>query len=161
MVVGGIVVALAATGTAVAATDGGKATGGITITTSAGYQAHRSFTAQGTPTRAKGQIETKLTDPVTGKKVGQFHGVVDCYRQTGPNSAIFGGHITHFQGKSGDVQGFQPFFEWAVVDNGEGPMAPPDMFGAGRFRNAPDCDAGDVLPVQPVEHGNIQVKADS
>jgi hypothetical protein len=161
IVLGAIVIALMATGTAFAAIDGGKANGGAAITTSGGFQAHRSFNAQGTPTSAKGQIETKLVDPATGEKVGQFHGVVDCYRQTGPNSAIFGGRVTDFQGKAGDVQDFAPYFEWAVVDNGEGAKATgPDMFGAGRFDNPPKCDAGDVLPVRPVESGNIQVKAD-
>lgn len=158
---GSVALALAGAGTAIAAIDGGKATGGVNITTVGAFDAHRSFNAQGSPTSAKGQVQTKLVDPQTGEKVGQFHGQVDCYRQLSANSAIFGGRVTNFQGQSGDVQGFAPFFAWVVVDNGEGRNATaPDMFGAGRFNQPPQCNAGDVLPTQVVEDGNIQVKAD-
>jgi hypothetical protein len=154
-----LVIGLVGAGSAVGAPSGGKASGGTNFVSSGGFNDHRSFTAQGTSTDAKGQIESRVTDPVTGARVRQFHGVVTCYRQLGPKEALLGGVITDDQGNPPEeVAG--DYFLWHVQDNGEGAKAAPDMIGAQRgptpqFGN---CDTQTPPPAgQPVVDGNIQV----
>lgn len=133
------------------AASGNKATGGVKQPTGDGNEAQRAFTAQGSPTSAKGQIQQKLVDP-SGNLVRQFHGVVDCYFQEG-NRARFSGVITKSRGE--DVEG--QFFIYAVEDNGEGANAPVDRIAARRSVVPFDCQLPVVQPTQPVTSGNIQV----
>jgi hypothetical protein len=150
------VLVLASAALAVAAATGGKATGGVNHTTVAGFQAHRSFNAQGTPTDAKGQVETRITDPVTGALVRQWHGEVDCYQPLDATTARFSGVVTNSQGGE-EVEG--EYFRWTVRDNGEGANAPPDQIAAERFANKPAsaCTLG-TTPAFDAVSGNIQVK---
>jgi hypothetical protein len=86
----------------------------------------------------------------------RVHGVVTCLGIDG-NLARLGGVIT----KSSPT-GFESPAFWAVVDNGEGPGAPPDQSSdVGAF--APPelveefCALGFELPFLPSLRGNIQV----
>jgi hypothetical protein len=148
--------ALAATATALAGSTGGKATGGINHTTVAGFEAHRSFNAQGTPEAAKGQVETKIVDATTGQLIRKFHGVVDCYQPIDNKTARFSGFVTNVKFGEEDVEG--DYFRWTVRDNGEGRKAPPDEFIAERFMTKPqaECTVGAVPTLEAV-NGNIQV----
>jgi hypothetical protein len=155
-----LAVGLVGAGSAVGAPSGGSASGGANFVTSGGFNDHRSFNAQGTATDAKGQIESRVTDPVTGARVRQFHGTVTCYRQLGPKDALLGGRITDDQGNPPEETAGD-YFLWHVQDNGEGAKAPPDMIGAqrGSTPNFGDCSTQFPPPAgQPVLDGNIQVR---
>lgn len=144
-----LVVGVAATALAAS---GNKATGGVMQPTTRGNDAQRAFTAQGSPTSAKGQVQQKVVDP-SGNLVHQFHGVVDCYFQDG-NRAKFSGVITKSKGDD-DLEG--QFFLYSVEDNGEGANAPVDRIAARRSIVPFDCRLPVAEPTQPVTSGNIQV----
>jgi hypothetical protein len=145
-----VVLSLATAAVAMAASNG--AAGGVKYTSVGGNDTQTSFTAQGSPTDAKGNVVRKLTDPVTGQEVTDFRGDVTCYFQDG-NVARFSGPIT-----ASKADAFpNDYYMIAVQDNGEGSNAPPDMIGNGRFATKPDCSQPLVIPVRPVEKGNLQV----
>jgi hypothetical protein len=150
-----LVLASAGVGTAFADSSD-KATGGIKIVSANDFDAARMFTAQGTPASAKGEVETRVVDPVTGDLVRQWHGVVDCYQAIDSKTARFSGYVTNSQGGE-DVEG--QYFRWTVRDNGEGSNAPPDEFVAARFANKPasTCTSGGQPTLEAVK-GNLQVK---
>ena len=158
-----VALALGAVATAIAAPGKagvGKATGGVTHPTALGFVAHMSFNAQGTPTAASGQVETRVVDPATGDLVRQWHGVVDCYQPNAvagdPTTARFGGFVTNSQGGE-DVEG--QYFRITVKDNGQGRKAQPDQIMTERFLTQPlaTCTVG-VAPGLEAVNGNIQVK---
>lgn len=114
-----------------------------------------SFTAQGTTTDAKGQIDVSeyLAD---GTLVQLFHGVVDCYYQDG-NTAYFSGVVTELY--LGVSQNVNLFFRVGVQDNGEGAnAAAPDMIDFDRPDSAPSTYCGERLPRFDVTSGNLQVQ---
>ena len=109
----------------------GKATGGVDFTfegPSGPVNAHASFTAQGTPVDAKGQIQYQ-------DDLGAFHGNVDCFSLDGPNSASFSGPIDHSSGQYAQ----DSYFVVDVTDNGTPGTAGPDQIGVGTSSLPQDC----------------------
>jgi hypothetical protein len=132
--------------------DAGKATGGVKYTTVFGLQAQSDFTAQGTPTDAKGRVHRRVVDS-NGNVIRSFEGDVNCYTQDG-NVATFSGVITNRQGPD---DGLGQYFMWTVQDNGEGNNASPDLIRVDRSPTPLDCSIPKIVPTQAIEEGNIQV----
>ena len=79
-----------------------------------------AFTAQGTNTVAKGQVQFIDRSEGAGKAQSKYHGIVDCVETLG-NYGIASGY------KKGDTSGEGPRFVLRVLDNGEGANAENDM----------------------------------
>jgi hypothetical protein len=88
------------------------------------------------------------------------HGVVTCLFVE-DNQAWVGGVVLH---SDGGTEGISRV--WRVVDNGEGSNDPPDMislaatFGPAGTEQVCKTPVGLVLPLMPIEDGNIQVTDD-
>jgi hypothetical protein len=105
-----------------------------------------------------GEFEERVTLASTGEFIRQTHGTVTCFEIVG-NMARIGGLVDH----ATDPR-FLPGTEFrlVVVDNGKGADDPPDLGSNARF-GAPGtaqafCDAGTQFNLEPVEHGNIEVR---
>ncbi len=150
------VVALAVpVGTAVAG-NGDKATGGGKVLFSDGdvKASTIAFTAQGTTTDAKGQVQFIDRSAGTGKNQVKYHGVVDCIEVTG-NAAIIGGYK-----KKGDPTDPDTRFVLRVTDNGE-PNQGQDLIQFDNESDAADTcgdEDDDSPPEFALAHGNAQVR---
>ncbi len=127
--------AVFATGPAQAGSQTDRATGGgqFLFTTGAGNTI--GFTAQGTATAAKGQVQIVERTGGTGQGQTTFHGIVDCIQAEGTIAEIIG----HARGDEGDL------FSAYVMDNGEGKgvNAGTDMILFDETSNDPTCDIED------------------
>lgn len=106
----------------------------------------------GTPTAAKGRINARNQGGVDN--VANFKGDVDCYNETGDNTAVFSGRITHFEPVSEGATNTQ-YFRVAVADAGE-PGSAGDMIQIQRSENPFSCE-DPYLAGRPVTNGNLQV----
>lgn len=125
--------------------NGDKATGGGQILVGENAGSTIAFTAQGTTTAAKGQVQ--FIDRSAGKQNQvKYHGVVDCIEVTG-NLAVIGGET-----RSGDP------FTLRVEDNGE-PNQGLDMI---EFETNSDFICGDGeeddAPEMSLGRGNAKVR---
>ena len=111
--------ALAIGGTTATAGNGDKVTGGgqVLFSTDDVKRSTIAFTAQGTATDAKGQVQFIDRSLGAGKNQTRYHGVVNCVEVSG-NFAVVSGY------PKGDPEG--PEFLLRVVDNGQG-QDPNDM----------------------------------
>jgi hypothetical protein len=105
-----------------------------------------------------GEFEERVILNSTGDFIRQTHGTVTCFEIVG-NMARIGGLVDH----ATDPR-FLPGTEFrlVVVDNGKGANDPPDLGSNARF-GVPGtaqafCDAGTPFNVEPVEHGNVEVR---
>lgn len=124
-----------------------RATGGGQVLVGSGGAGDTiAFTAQGTPTDAKGQVQ--VVDRTGGTGVGQtkFHGVVLCLNVEG--------NMAKLAGTTNDNGTFTLF----VVDNGEGGNADNDLITLDR-QSDPTCEFNDDDEDNAVElaRGNAQV----
>jgi hypothetical protein len=111
--------AFALSGTYASAGNGDKITGGgqILFSTDGGAGNTIAFTAQGTNTAAKGQVQFIDRSGGKGKNQVKFHGVVDCV-ETGGNFGVASGYK---KGTPADAQDDPANrFLLRVVDNGQG-----------------------------------------
>ena len=123
-----------------------KATGGVDWTAPGGsLTGHTSFTAQGTPLAATGQVQYQ-------DSLGtQFHGVVDCFNETASNEAVFSGTITN--GNATDT-----YFLADVIDNGTPGTAGPDQIGVQTSASPFDCGGHrHHIHIWDVTNGNLDV----
>jgi hypothetical protein len=127
-----------------------SASGHANLTISDGLQTY-SFSAIQGPNGVSGQ----MTLDSRGQNVN-LQGDVTCLTITG-NEAIIGGIITHVTPNSDpswfSLVGTQ--FVLRVVDNGEGANDPIDLVSD--VINGADCSLGPILPLVPIEAGNINV----
>ena len=105
-----------------------------------------------------GEFEERVILNSTGDFIRQTHGTVTCFEIVG-NLARIGGLVDH----ATDPR-FLPRTEFrlVVVDNGNGANDPPDLGSNARF-GVPGtaqafCDAGTPFNLEPVEHGNVEVR---
>ena len=138
--------AFALSSTPASAGNGDKVTGGGQILVGSNAGSTIAFTAQGTTTSAKGQVQFIDRSAGKGQNQVKFHGVVDCVEVTG-NFAVVGG-VT----RSGDD------FTLRVEDNGE-PNRGADLI---QFDRNGDFQCGDGDEDDPPEfslgRGNAQVR---
>jgi hypothetical protein len=105
-----------------------------------------------------GEFEERVLLNSTGEFIRQTHGTVTCFQIVG-NMARIGGLVDH----ATDPR-FLPGTEFrlVVVDNGNGASDPPDMGSNARFgfpgTAQAFCDAGTAFNLEPVEHGNVEVR---
>jgi hypothetical protein len=105
-----------------------------------------------------GEFEERVLLNSTGEFIRQTHGTVTCFQIIG-NMARIGGLVDH----ATDPR-FLPGTEFrlVVVDNGNGASDPPDMGSNARFgfpgTAQAFCDAGTAFNLEPVEHGNVEVR---
>jgi len=105
-----------------------------------------------------GEFEERVILNSTGDFIRQTHGTVTCFQIVG-NMARIGGLVDH----ATDPR-FLPGTEFrlVVVDNGNGASDPPDLGSNARFgfpgTAQAFCDAGTAFNLEPVEHGNIEVR---
>ena len=143
--------AFALSGTSATAGNGDKVTGGGQILVGSNAGSTIAFTAQGTTTVAKGQVQ--FIDRTAGKGQSQvkFHGVVDCVEVDG-NFGVVGGH------RKGDAA---DRFTLRVVDSGE-PNQPPDRDMVQFSGESDDARCGDGQsddpPTMDLGRGNAQVR---
>ena len=147
LVIAGLAALGVSSGTATAG-NGDKVTGGGQILVGSNAGSTIAFTAQGTTTDAKGQVQ--FIDRSVGKGQSQikYHGIVDCVEVTG-NFAVVGG-LT----KNGTP------FTLRVVDNGQGGTATEnDMV---QFDTNSDMMCGDGeeddQPQMGLGRGNAKVR---
>lgn len=93
-----------------------------------------AFTAQGTATSARGQVQLIDRDLGTGQDQVRFHGVVSCLLVMGGNTAIISGHE---RGTTTNP------FALRVVDNGQGAGAGNDMIFFDRMADDNVCEQDD------------------
>ena len=105
-----------------------------------------------------GEFEERVIFAATADFIRQTHGTVTCFEIVG-NMARIGGLVDH----ATDPR-FLPGTEFrlVVVDNGKGADDPPDLGSNARF-GVPGtaqafCDAGTPFNLEPVEHGNVEVR---
>jgi len=103
-----------------------------------------------------GEFEERVLGPIVGL-FRQTHGTVTCF-QIVDNMARIGGVVDH----ANDPRYLGTEFRLNVVDNGEGASDPPDMGSNARFGGHDTaqafCDAGAPFNLEPIEHGNIEVR---
>ena len=105
-----------------------------------------------------GEFEERVILASTGEFIRQTHGTVTCFEIVG-NKARIGGLVEH----ATDPR-FLPGTEFrlVVVDNGHGASDPPDLGSNARFGGKGSakafCDAGADFNLEPVQHGNIEVR---
>ena len=149
--------AFALSGTYASAGNGDKMTGGgqILFSTDGGAGNTIAFTAQGTNTVAKGQVQFIDRSAGNGKSKVKFHGVVDCV-ETGGNFGVASGYKKGTPVADQDDPANR--FLLRVVDNGQG-QDPNDMI---QFdRNTTDtCGPAedDDEPSMELGRGNAQVR---
>ena len=134
--------------------NGDKATGGgqVLIDSGDAKASTIAFTAQGTTSDAKGQVQ--LVDRSSTTPETKYHGVVDCIEVTG-KLAVIGG----YKKKSGPANTADRFV-LRVMDNGE-PNQGADMIQFDRESAAPDtCGNNDdnAEPDLTLARGNAQVR---
>ena len=105
-----------------------------------------------------GEFEERVVLNATGDFIRQTHGTVTCFEIVG-NMARIGGLVD----QATDPR-FLPGTEFrlVVVDNGEAASDPPDLGSNARFgfpgTAQAFCDAGTPFNLEPVEHGNVEVR---
>lgn len=105
-----------------------------------------------------GEFEERVLFAATGEFIRQTHGTVTCFQIVG-NTARIGGLVD----QATDPR-FLPGTEFRlnVVDNGNGASDPPDLGSNARFgfpgTAQAFCDAGTAFNLEPIEHGNIEVR---
>lgn len=105
-----------------------------------------------------GEFQERVILASTGEFIRQTHGTVTCFEIVG-NMARIGGLVD----QATDPR-FLPGTEFrlVVVDNGEGASDPPDMGSNARFgfpgTAQAFCDAGTAFNLEPVQHGNVEVR---
>jgi hypothetical protein len=105
-----------------------------------------------------GEFEERVTLNSTGDFIRQTHGTVTCFEIVG-NLARIGGLVD----QATDPR-FLPGTEFrlVVVDNGEGASDPPDLGSNARFgfpgTAQAFCNAGTAFNLEPVDHGNVEVR---
>jgi hypothetical protein len=105
-----------------------------------------------------GEFEERVLLNSTGEFIRQTHGTVTCFEIVG-NMARIGGLVDH----ATDPR-FLPGTEFrlVVVDNGKGANDPPDLGSNARFgfpgTAQAFCSAGTPFNLEPVEHGNVEVR---
>jgi hypothetical protein len=105
-----------------------------------------------------GEFEERVTLASTGEFIRQTHGTVTCF-QIVDNVARIGGLVDQ-----ATDQRFLPGTEFRliVVDNGEGASDPSDLGSNARFgfpgTAQAFCDAGTAFNLEPVQHGNVEVR---
>ena len=109
--------AILATGPAQAGSQTDRATGGGQWLFTTGAGSSIGFTAQGTATAAKGQVQIHERTGGTGQGQTTFHGVVDCIDAVDNAAEIIG----HNRDNPADL------FSLYVMDNGEGSAASNDL----------------------------------
>jgi hypothetical protein len=142
--------ALAFSATYASAGNGDKVTGGGQVLLGgSGKGSTIAFTAQGTTTAAKGQVQFIDRSAGTGKSQVKYHGVVTCIEVTG-NFGVIGGHR---KGAPADE------FTLRVVDNGE-PNQGNDMIQFSEVSDDARCGDGeaDEQPEFSLARGNAQVR---
>ena len=146
----GSIAALAVPFVASAGSPTDRATGGGQVLLGTGAGNTIAFTAQGTPTDAKGQVQVIDRSAGTGRNQVKFHGLVECIFVDGDMAEIAG-----VERDSGAA------FTLRVVDNGEGANASGnDMIFfddvADDMRCASDGNDGDDMQMA-LARGNAQV----
>jgi hypothetical protein len=105
-----------------------------------------------------GEFEERVILNSTGEFIRQTHGTVTCFEIVGNMSRI-GGLVD----QATDPR-FLPGTEFrlVVVDNGNGASDPPDLGSNARFgfpgTAQAFCNAGTAFNLEPVEHGNVEVR---
>jgi hypothetical protein len=105
-----------------------------------------------------GEFEERVLLASTGEFIRQTHGTVTCFQIVG-NMARIGGLVD----QATDPR-FLPGTEFrlVVVDNGNGASDPPDLGSNARFgfpgTAQAFCDAGTAFNLEPVQHGNVEVR---
>jgi hypothetical protein len=105
-----------------------------------------------------GEFEERVVLNSTGEFIRQTHGTVTCFQIVG-NTARIGGLVD----QATDPR-FLPGTEFrlVVVDNGDGASDPPDLGSNARFgfpgTAQAFCDTGTAFNLEPVEHGNVEVR---
>ena len=105
-----------------------------------------------------GEFEERVILASTGEFIRQTHGTVTCFQIVG-NMARIGGLVD----QATDPR-FLPGTEFrlVVVDNGNGVSDPPDLGSNARFgfpgTAQAFCDAGTAFNLEPVQHGNVEVR---
>ena len=105
-----------------------------------------------------GEFEERVILASTGEFIRQTHGTVTCF-QIVDNTARIGGLVD----QATDPR-FLPGTEFRliVVDNGDGASDPPDLGSNARFgfpgTAQAFCDAGTAFNLEPVQHGNVEVR---
>ena len=122
--------------------------GGQTLVGTSGAGNTIAFTAQGTSTDARGQVQVVDRNAGTGQAQTKFHGIVDCLSVSGDTAEIIG----HKRDDGADK------FSVYVVDNGEGIAADNDMI---LLNENPDDECGidddDDDGAVDLARGNAQV----
>ena len=112
---------------------------------------------------ADGSVSVEFEERVllnsTGEFIRQTHGTVTCFEIVG-NMARIGGIVEHATDPR--IVPGKAEFRLNVVDNGQGASEPPDLGSNARF-GVPGtaqlfCDAGAPFNLEPVEHGNVEVR---
>jgi hypothetical protein len=126
-----------------------KATGNVDWVYGA-YTGNVTFTAQGTTTDAKGQLD------YTNNTGAFLHGVVTCFKQVDAKTAVFSGKIT--DGSPDYVAPANPYFIAKVVDNGTPGKAGPDTIAVFANDGGTDCSVDPIGAVHAdVTNGNLVV----
>ena len=105
-----------------------------------------------------GEFEERVILDSSGDFIRQTHGTVTCFEIVG-NMARIGGLVD----QATDPR-FLPGTEFrlVVVDNGNGANDPPDLGSNARFgfpgTAEAFCNAGTPFNLEPVEHGNVEVR---
>jgi hypothetical protein len=105
-----------------------------------------------------GEFEERVILASTGEFIRQTHGTVTCFQIVG-NMARIGGLVD----QATDPR-FLPGTEFrlVIVDNGNGASDPPDLGSNARFgfpgTAQAFCDAGTAFNLEPVQHGNVEVR---
>ena len=132
--------------------NGDKATGGGQVLLGdSGKRSTIAFTAQGTTTAAKGQVQFIDRSAGTGQSQVKYHGVVDCLEVT-ENYAVIGGYEKGTDNLNR--------FVLRVVDNGQGSAAENDLiqFDDATEDNRCGDDEEDEAPEFALSRGNAQVR---
>jgi hypothetical protein len=105
-----------------------------------------------------GEFEERVLLNSTGEFIRQTHGTVTCFQIVGSMARI-GGLVDHATDPR-FLHGTE--FRLVVVDNGNGASDPPDMGSNARFgfpgTARAFCDAGTAFNLEPVQHGNVEVR---
>ena len=136
---------------------GDKSTGGIAFVNANQNVVEVSFNAHETPdpnadAPAKGRVDVR--DHEFGGTFVDFRGDVDCYNNTGDDSATFTGQITEFDGPIADPN--RMFFRVSVEDNGTPGWRGPDRITVNRSAAPFNC-MDDHDAVRDVVRGNLVV----
>jgi hypothetical protein len=135
---------------------GDKSTGGVTYMNLQNNEVGVSFNAHETPnnpeSQAKGRVNVR--DHQFGGTFVSFRGDVDCYNNSGPNTATFSGVITDHDAPMTDPN--VGYFRVSVEDNGNPGWRGPDQITVNRAATPFDCEVPHDA-VRDVIRGNLKV----